>query len=302
MESAPITDAAATAVCANGFRRRRAAFAVWCVVLVAAFFKPLCDLARLAATDLHSHTLLIPFISAYLIYVERRRLPGQSTTSWLPALVLGGVALGLVVIANGAKALALGKEGPTALLILAFVGLVMAGGFVCLGAPWMRAAAFPMAFLVFMAPLPERIVFHVEHWLKLASAETAAWFFDLAGTPVLHDGVFFRLPGILIEVAQECSGIRSSYVLFMVSLIAAYLFLRSPWRRAILVAVVIPLGIVRNGFRILVLGWLCVQYGPQMIHTWIHHRGGPVFFVLSLIPLFLLLYGLWRGEQRKKRA
>ena len=30
-----------------------------------------------------------------------------------------------------------------------------------------------------------------------------------------------------------------------------YLFLNSPWRRLVLVAFVIPLGILRNGFRIL---------------------------------------------------
>jgi exosortase/archaeosortase family protein len=55
---------------------------------------------------------------------------------------------------------------------------------------------------------------------------------------------------------------------------------------------------LRNGFRILVIGLLCVNVGPQMIHSVIHRRGGPVFFVLSLIPLLLLLWWLRRGEIR----
>jgi hypothetical protein len=38
------------------------------------------------------------------------------------------------------------------------------------------------------------------------------------------------------------------------------------------------------------IGWLCTEYGPEMIHSPIHHRGGPVFFAISLIPLFLLLF------------
>ena len=54
-----------------------------------------------------------------------------------------------------------------------------------------------------------------------------------------------------------------------------------------LVAFVIPLAILRNGFRILVIGLLCVNVGPQMIHSLIHRRGGPLFFMLSLIPFFL---------------
>ena len=112
----------------------------------------------------------------------------------------------------------------------------------------------------------------------------------------------FQLPGIVIEVAQECSGIRSSWVLFITSVLASYLFLKSPWRRFILVAFVIPLGIVRNGFRILVIGLLCVHLGPQMIHSIIHKQGGPLFFALSLIPLFLLLWWLRRGESREQGA
>jgi len=63
-----------------------------------------------------------------------------------------------------------------------------------------------------------------------------------------------------------------------------------------LVAVVIPLGILRNGFRIFVIGALCVHFGPQMINSPIHRRGGPLFFALSLIPLFLLLWWLRRGD------
>ena len=78
-------------------------------------------------------------------------------------------------------------------------------------------------------------------------------------------------------------------MLFITSLLASHLFLESPWRRIVLVAFVIPLGIVRNGFRILVIGLLCVHVGPQMIDSVIHRRGGPLFFVLSLVPLFLLV-------------
>ena len=63
-----------------------------------------------------------------------------------------------------------------------------------------------------------------------------------------------------------------------------------------LVAAVIPLGILRNGLRILFIGLLCVHVGPEMIHSVFHRRGGPPFFVLSLIPLFVLLWWLRRGE------
>ena len=82
----------------------------------------------------------------------------------------------------------------------------------------------------------------------------------------------------------------------MTSILAANLFLKTPWRRFALVAFVIPLAILRNGFRILVIGLLCVNVGPQMIHSLIHRRGGPLFFVLSLIPFFLVLWWLRKGD------
>jgi exosortase/archaeosortase family protein len=86
-------------------------------------------------------------------------------------------------------------------------------------------------------------------------------------------------------------------VLFITSLVAGYLFLRSPWKRTILCLAVIPLALLRNGFRIFVIGQLCVQIGPDMINSPIHHRGGPLFFLLSLIPFFLFLIFLIKSER-----
>jgi exosortase/archaeosortase family protein len=65
-----------------------------------------------------------------------------------------------------------------------------------------------------------------------------------------------------------------------------------------LVALVIPLAIARNGFRILVIGLLCVHIGPHMTDSFIHRRGGPFFFALSLIPLSLILLWLRRHDKR----
>jgi exosortase/archaeosortase family protein len=87
-------------------------------------------------------------------------------------------------------------------------------------------------------------------------------------------------------------------VLFITSVLASNLFLQTTWRRIALVAFVIPLAIVRNGFRILVIGLLCVHVGPHMADSFIHQRGGPIFFALSLIPLSFLLFWLRRHDKR----
>jgi exosortase/archaeosortase family protein len=103
-------------------------------------------------------------------------------------------------------------------------------------------------------------------------------------------------------VAPECSGIRSSLVLFITSLVAGQLFLRSPWKRALFAIVVIPLGIVRNALRIVTIGELCVHVDPAFIDSPIHRRGGPVFFVISMVPFLLLLYYLRKTDAHKHQS
>jgi exosortase/archaeosortase family protein len=121
--------------------------------------------------------------------------------------------------------------------------------------------------------------------------------FFLSGTPVLRDDLLFRLPGISLKVAAECSGIHSTLILFITSLLAGQVVLRQPWRRAALCLAVLPLALLRNGFRVFVLGQLCIHVSPRMIDSPIHHHGGPLFFVLSLVPFFLLLYYLRKTER-----
>ena len=263
------------------------------------FLWPLLDLAALAVgSELHSQILLVPFVFAWLVYLRRDALPPESPRSFgwsVPPLVIGSTALA-VGFAHPRFSAAIGPNDHLALTIFAFVCLIAAGGFVFLGKAWMRSLLFPFTFLIFLVPLPDELVYWLETVSKLASADAANLFFNISGIPVIRDGTVLQLPGIVIEVAQECSGIRSSLVLFITSLLVAHLFLKSPWRRIALVSFVIPLGILRNGFRILVIGLLCVHYGPPMIHSIIHKKGGPFFFILSLIPLFLLLWWLRRGE------
>src|SRR5436190_22517396 len=110
------------------------------------------------------------------------------------------------------------------------------------------------------------------------------------------------LPGLPIAVAEECSGIRSTLVLFITSLLAGHLFLRSRWRKSVLALAIVPIGILRNGFRILVISWTTIYVNRGIIDGPLHHKGGPLFFVLSLALLFGLLIMLRRSEQRGTRS
>ncbi len=269
-------------------------------ILALLFARQLVSLAFYAArSDLHSHILLVPFVTGYLLYLQRRR-PGTAYQSCNPGMI-GASAVGIAaLVLRLAWRRDLSVNDGLALATVALVSFAIAGGFLFFGSKWMAQRAFPVAFLMFMIPLPDAVVNWLENASALGSASAAAFYFKMAGTPFFRQSTVFDLPGITIRVAQECSGIHSSWVLFIASLLASHLFLRTGWRKAVLVAFVIPLGILRNGLRILTIGLLCVHIGPHMIDSPIHHRGGPLFFALSLFPLYLLLWWLRRQEQRRR--
>jgi exosortase C (VPDSG-CTERM-specific) len=282
----------------SGIPRRFLLFLGYVAILVGVFAVPLTTWARYASgSDVHSYVVLIPLVTAYLIYIRWSQLPREYHSS-------PGVAV--IPIIGGAMALVaswqfqdrLSQGDYVTVMIAVFVCFIVAGAYLILGQRWMRAAAFPLGFLIFMIPLPSGAIDALEIASQNASAEVANLLFIITGTPTLRDGNVFQLPGMVIRVAQECSGIRSSLVLLITSLLAGHLFLRTPMRRAILLASVIPLGLLRNGFRILVVALLCVHIGPHMINSPIHRKGGPIFFAASLVPLFILLWALYRSEQK----
>ncbi len=277
-------------------------FVGWCIYLVilcGAFALPLNEFVTYARhSEVHSYVLLIPFVTAYLIYIRWKQLSRELRSSRGYALLLATAGTGALFASLHFTEL--GQNDYMTLTALSFVCFVIAGIFLFLGSKWARSAMFPLFFFAFMIPLPEAAVDFLENASKEASAEVANWLFLLTGTSFLRTGTLFQLPGITITVAKECSGIRSSLVLVITSLLAANMFLRTTWRRALLVGAVIPLGLLRNGLRILVISLLCVRIGPEMINSVIHRRGGPVFFALSLVPLFAMLW-LFRRQELKRQ-
>ncbi|MDB6126135.1 MAG: exosortase VPDSG-CTERM-specific [Verrucomicrobia bacterium] len=250
--------------------------------------------------ELYSHIILIPLISLYLIWQERSKLPAVTGPFRRCALVLA--TLGVAMLALLGLGLRSGNLPPENHLALTTLSMLFLLGAICawfLGRARFRAVLFPLAFLLFMVPLPAEFLSSIETLLQYGSAFVARGFFAVAGTTVYVAGLTFQLPGITIEVAPECSGIHSTMALLITSVLAGYFFLRSPSRRTVLALAVIPLALLRNGLRVFVIGELCVRIGPEMIDSYIHRQGGPIFFVFSLIPFFFLLFWLARSERRK---
>jgi exosortase C (VPDSG-CTERM-specific) len=285
---------------ADQARLRRFLFV--CVGLTAAFSLPLFHVVSFALkSELYSFIVIVPVVSAYLVWIDRHLffpLGQQPHSAWGIAWLIGGLAL----LAASLWLFFSTPKGPRvdsmALCVYALVCFLASASCFCLGHRSLRLLFFPIGFLIFMAPFPVAVEVGLETLLQHGSSWIAHQLFDLSSMPVYREKTFFQLPGFSMQVAPECSGIRSTLALFLTSLVAGQLFLRSPWKRAALAGLVLPIALVRNGFRVFVIGELCVKVGPHMINSWIHRHGGPAFFALSLIPFSIILYLLYRSDRR----
>ena len=281
------------------------ALIVFAVVLAAVFYRPLLALLEFAPhKELYSHILLIPFISVYLIWVKRREPVPVSRPNRMLAVVpllMGASVLMLYRFGRG-RGWNFETADYLAVMTLAFLCFLLSGAFVLVQRNYLKSITFPVAFLIFCVPFPTFLQDGLETFFQHGSAHVANVMLEVAGMPVLKTGTHFLLPGFPMDVQPECSGIHSSLVLFITSLVAAYLFLETPVRRWLFVLFVIPLALLRNGFRVFTLGEIGVHFYPEVLNSWFHHHGGPIFFLLSLVPLFLLLKYLIKGEARKREA
>jgi exosortase C (VPDSG-CTERM-specific) len=295
----PVIDHKSTPEAASTSRLQLQRVAVAAAMLLACFGWPLFQLALFAArSELFSYILLIPIISGYLIWSARRPLNFAGRPCW-PGAVAGFVA-GAAIIAAYWMGRRAGWEPAMqdylALMTLSFLCCFWGACLAILGSKLMGQVAFPAGFLLFMVPLPVGCLANIDTFLQHTSAATSEAFFRLAGESVMRDHLVLHLPGFSLRVAPECSGIHSTMVLLITSVLASHLFLRRLWTRSALVLAVIPLAILRNGLRIFVIGELCVHISPEMIHSPIHTKGGPIFFALSLVPFFLWLVFLRKRD------
>jgi exosortase len=247
--------------------------------------------------DYYSHIPLIPLVTVYLIYTERKRIFGSVEYSYAAGgiLVLAGI---LVRLLAETRVLAFNQNDYTSVAV--FGGLLfLTGGFVLsFGTRSVRQALFPLLFLLFMVPVPSLLMDGFIYLLQVGSTEVSYYFFMLAGVPIFREGFVFNLPGLSVEVAKQCSGIRSSLALVITVVLASHLFLRSGWRKAVLILAIFPITIIKNGIRILTITLLALHVDIKFLtHGWLHQSGGFVFFIPALALLGTILWGLRRMER-----
>ena len=270
-------------------------FAFLMAVSLALWWHPIATTLRLALdNEEYTHILLIVPLSCALIYQQWKGIAASGNRGVSVGLALLAIGLLAVTFAHGESG-ALPEDG---LLAVSMAGLVLwwIGAVVfCFGLSAFQSFLFPLCFLFWIVPLPEFLLSRILDFLQHESAWTARMFFRAAGTPVTQDGIMLSIPGMDIEVARACSSIRSSLILVITTMVLGHLLLRSWRRKALLIALAIPLTFVKNGLRIFVICELALR-DPAYFEGWLHRQGGVVFLSIALVVIVGVLWTLQRAE------
>jgi exosortase len=286
--------------------RSHVCFAGLVLLGTAVYFSPIGALAKLVfENETYSHISLIPLVSLFLLVIQRKsivagagRKPAAGFAVCAGGLVLYGLAtllrehLGRPDFRN--------QDVPNDYLALCMAGWVawVIGSFIAVyGMHAFKKARFALLFLVFAIPIPVFVLEGIVSVLQHASAEAADIVFRLTGAPYHRIGLVFEFPNVTIRVAEECSGIRSSLSLFILSIITGYLFLRTFSRRAVLALAIFPITVVKNAFRIVTITLLANYVDLRFLtNHWIHRSGGIPFFAVAMAMFIPLVWALRRTE------
>lgn len=231
----------------------------------------------------YSQGFLIPLISVFLAARALRRAECDPETDGRTPWA------GMALVTLGLAAYLIGTGGSEAFTTrTGFVLTWLGAAWWIAGARWGRLLAVPTLFILFSIPIPAVLYYNIAVPLQTIAAATASFVLRGAGVPVARDGNTLLLPGMALEVADACSGIRSLTVLLALGALWAYMEKGRPLRRALLFASTIPLAVLGNAVRVSLTVLGVYLFGPWVAEGGVHEAMGLVVFLVTLGGLFIL--------------
>ncbi|MCD6360001.1 MAG: exosortase/archaeosortase family protein, partial [Armatimonadetes bacterium] len=172
----------------------------------------------------YSHGPIIPVLAAYIAWSRRR----EFLQAPLGRYSLWGAPIVLICLAMHGLATYWDVNFPQG---FAMIGVIAGLTLLLWGWDRARIVAFPIIFLCFMVPVDRLLVTKLSNSLQLGSAHAAAMVPYLLGVPVQLSGTTIRIPDYTFEVAQACSGLKSTIAMSALAALFAYLVTAPMWKR-----------------------------------------------------------------------
>lgn len=253
------------------------------VGLLALYVPTFVDLARgLWNQEEHMHGPIVLAVVLWLLWQRREALTAGADA---PRSLSGGAILvfGLLLYVLGRSQDVVIFEVGSLIPVLIGTMLVMKGAGV------VRQFAFPLFYIVFMLPLPGVLVDALTGPLKQNVSAIAEQALYLAGYPIARTGVVLSVGPYQLLVADACSGLHSLISMSAMGLLYVYLMgHRNIYRNALLIACLVPIAIVANIVRVIVLVLVTYHFGDEAGQGFVHDFSGVFLFVVGLLILFAI--------------
>jgi exosortase len=246
--------------------------------------------------DYQSHGFLVPVVSIWLAMRQRyalRRIPVEPA-GWGLAILAAAFVAYFAGIIGGSVPL----QGVA--LVAAIAGAILFAR----GTAWLRRLALPVAFLLFMVPVPPTWISPVIIQLQLFVSDVSLRILHAVGVMATREGNVLLLPsGESLFVAEACSGVTSVITLAPLGVLLAALTLRSTAFRVLLVAAVVPLAMAGNLVRVLATVFAALRVGARAATEGPPHELLGLSTYLVAVGLLLALGALLRRmESRGSQA
>lgn len=245
--------------------------------------------------DEHGHGPIVLAVSFWLLYARRHEIAaaalGPAPVPGWPILVLA-----LVLYAFGRSQDVIMLVGASQILVLVALLLMFRGPAA------LRAAWFPLFFLIFMIPLPEALVAAVTAPLKSAVSAVASSMLFHMGYPVGRSGVIMTVGPYQLLVADACAGLNSMFTLEGLGLLYMNLMnYTSVARQVTLAALLIPIAFGANIVRVMILVLVTYHFGDAAGQGFVHSLAGMVLFMVGLMFMLMTdaVLGLFMPSVRK---
>jgi exosortase len=226
---------------------------------------------------------LVPPVVGLMLWHRRRALRAAPASPSWAALGLLLPALALLVAANKRELISLASAG----VLLCF----WSGVWLILGTRRARAAAFPLGFLVWMAPLPGPLLHDGTYDCQQFSTVAADRTLHLLTFPTHLSGNVIALDNFTLFVDVPCSGMKMLLTMLVLGAACAWLTDGPAWRRLGLFLFSFPLSLAMNVLRLTTLCVVGECLGANAEHV-IHDGSGVMSAGLGLLLLLLAARGI----------